>query len=58
MTCEHSRFATKVTKTRPIAEEVLDGRELTPELAREFIRELEDKGNSPSSATGPDLMKG
>lgn len=27
----------------------LDGRELTPELAREFIRELEDKGNSPSS---------
>ncbi len=27
----------------------LNGRELTPELAREFIKELEDKGNSPSS---------
>ena len=27
----------------------LDGRKLTPELGKEFIRELEDKGNSPSS---------
>ena len=27
----------------------LDGRELTPELARAFIKELEDKGNSASS---------
>jgi len=27
----------------------LDGRELTPELARAFIKELEDRGNSPSS---------
>jgi len=27
----------------------LDGRELSPELARAFIKELEDKGNEPSS---------
>ncbi|GAI82045.1 unnamed protein product, partial [marine sediment metagenome] len=27
----------------------LNGRELTPELARELIKELEDKGNRPSS---------
>ena len=27
----------------------LDGRELSPELARAFIKELEDKGNGPSS---------
>jgi len=29
--------------------EFLNGRELSPELAREFIRELEERGNSPSS---------